>query len=329
LNFYELSGPKWRMSGKRLQEEIRSDLIPLLSTAPTDEFHERARILKLHSQFQSQQRGTRDKEEELRLRLMTARPRLYHGPQFYLERLVEKVNRFDLRFRWYVESGEHESVVYDPDLTKPKSRKTGYPEPVADTQRRKLNPAMRLLGPERRITTIVGEKFIVGKQLSYEKSFRELLYGIIAESLENGGFTKLRMCPACVKVFLVSDLKQRFCEDSCRVDFNNKIRSERGYFSERRREKRAELEKEQKRLRERVDIQKFTTFLQRAGRRVQAESEIGLFIKKKVPGDWNSVNGWLKEMNRKSVEQIWNSVPNKVKGVFRDYFREVGARPSY
>ena len=171
------------------------------------------------------------------LNLMTAGPCLYHGPQFYLDRLLEKINRLDLRFRWYAEVGQHKLTGYEPDFTKSLSKKTGYPEPVAGTESKKLNPAMRLLGPERRIATIVGEKFIVARQLSYAKSLREQLYGIIAESLENGGFSRLRMCPQCSTFFVGQDLKRQFCGDRCKDQFFNRRKAREGKFKQYRQQR--------------------------------------------------------------------------------------------
>ncbi len=220
LNVHELGHAGWKKRGAKLQEEIRLDLTPLLSDTPTDEMHERDKQIKLRQAWQGKKWGDK-KQTELMLNLMTAGPRLYHGPQFYLDRLLEKINQLDLRFRWYAELGQHELKVYDPDFTKSLSKKTGYPEALAGTERKKLNPAMGLLGPERRITTIIGEKFVVARQVSYAKGFRELFYGIIAESLESGSFTRVRMCLECGKFFIAEDLKRKFCSDRCKDQFFN------------------------------------------------------------------------------------------------------------
>lgn len=319
LKVYELDHSGWKSRGKQLQEEIRSDLIPLLSSEPTQEFSERAQRLKLWQKWKGQK--WRDRRfQEMTGNLIAAKGGYYYGPQFYLERLLAKINRLNLRFRWYEESGRHEHVVYEPDPTKPFSKETGYPQPKPGTERKKPNPALRLLGPERKILALQGEKFIVARHFSNAESLRELLYGIIAESLENGTFARLRMCPECKKLFLAANLKRQFCKNRCKDNFHNKSRLECGYFSERRRKKRVEREQEQRRARRREDIQRFTRFLQKAGGKVQAGSEIGLFIKKKIPGGWKIVNGWLKERNGKSVDQIWNSLSNGVKELFRQYW---------
>lgn len=247
LNIHELRRPDWQSRGEKLQEEIRLDLIPLLLKEPTDEANERETKRKLWQQWQKK-RWRNEKVKRITANLMAAEPRLYHGPGFYLDRLLEKISSLNLQYRWYAEPGQHELTVYDPDLTKPLSKKTGFPEPIPGTERKISNPARKLLGTERRKTTIVGEKFIVAKQLSNTRSFRELLYGIIAESLENGEFSRLRMCPQCRNFFVVHDPKRKFCEDKCKEEFLNRERANKGYFKENRKKRRLLLLTKARRL---------------------------------------------------------------------------------
>jgi hypothetical protein len=247
LNVHELMQAGWNKRGAKLQEEIRSDLIPLLTGTPTDDMNEREERLKLQRQWKVKKTDDK-KQHEMMLKLMAAGPRHYHGPRFYLDRLLEKINRLELQFWWYAQPGQHELTIYDLDLTRPLSKKTGYPEPIAGTERKETNPARGLLAPERRITTVVGEKFIVAKQPSaHAKSSRELLYGIIADSLENGGFNRLRMCRECSKFFLGLDLKRKFCRDRCKDQFFNSKKAKEGKFKEYRQQRakrnRAQLKK--------------------------------------------------------------------------------------
>src|SRR5688500_10824438 len=65
----ELDGRKWRSRGEKLQQEIRSDLIPLLSQTPTDDVREQEKKLKLRQQWQAKTRST-NKLEEFKLNLM-------------------------------------------------------------------------------------------------------------------------------------------------------------------------------------------------------------------------------------------------------------------
>jgi hypothetical protein len=156
LNSCELRAPDWRIAGKRLQKEIRDDLIPLIS----------GRDIGLDC----------------------------------LDSILDKASQLNLHFRWYAES-------------------TQYQE------------SMRSLRPERRVLKLAGQKFIVRRQLTTFESFRELFYGVIAESLENGSFSRLKICPECHRTFVPEDPKRRFCENKkCKDSFHNRERLERGYF---------------------------------------------------------------------------------------------------
>lgn len=113
-----------------------------------------------------------------------------------LDSLLDKISRLNLHFRWHAESTQHQG-------------------------------SMRLLGPERKVLKLTGKKFIVCRQLSTFESFRELFYGAIVESLENGAFSRLRLCPTCKKFFL-ADVRTRFCPGTrCKDDFHSKTANER------------------------------------------------------------------------------------------------------
>ena len=62
LNFYELDRPGSRQRGLKLQEEIRLDLTPLLSETPTDEMHERDKLIKLRQTWQEKKGATKSKQ---------------------------------------------------------------------------------------------------------------------------------------------------------------------------------------------------------------------------------------------------------------------------
>src|SRR5438094_10081574 len=76
LNVHELERAGWNKRGARLQEEIRSDLIPLLTRTATDDMIEREEKLKLRQQWQVKKTGDK-KQQEMMLNLMDAGPRLY------------------------------------------------------------------------------------------------------------------------------------------------------------------------------------------------------------------------------------------------------------
>lgn len=238
LKFYDLRSHRWRSAGRKLQEEIRLDVIPLLRPEATQDVGERKTRLKVWEKWEKEQ-WPDQRFKDMTGGLIQAKGGYYHGPGFYLDRILEKINRLDLHYRWYAESGKYEEAAYELDLSKPLSKETGYPQPKTGTERRKPSPALRLLGPERKILTLQGEKFIVGRQFSYAESWRELLYAIIAESLEKGTFARLRMCPECSTFFWATDLKSRFCpEKRCKDAFHNRTVKDRVEKSRRRKKRR-------------------------------------------------------------------------------------------
>src|SRR5438034_5912438 len=81
LNFYELDRKGWNKRGAHLQEEIRSDLIPLLTETPTDDMIEREEKLKLRRQWLAGKGRGNKKQQEMMLNLMEASPRRYQGPR--------------------------------------------------------------------------------------------------------------------------------------------------------------------------------------------------------------------------------------------------------
>jgi hypothetical protein len=204
-----------------------------------------------------------------------------------LDGLLAKISGLNLHFRWSAESTQHQD-------------------------------SRRLLGPERKVLTLAGRKFIVCRQLSTFESFRELFYGTVLESLENGTFSRLRLCPECRKFFWTTDLKRRFCGNSCKDTFNNRVRAEEGYFAARRAEKKHEQRRKESRQ---IDTGKFRQFLLMAKREATKGGATAIFIKQKVPGDWKVAEGWLKQLGGgKKAEAIWKDLPSQTKKILRGYW---------
>ena len=81
-----------------------------------------------------------------------------------------------------------------------------------------------------------------GKDLSWQDYF----YDMILEALKNNNLSLLKMCgnDNCLRFFVQVDARQGFCDAKCRYEFNNRQRSEKGYFSVRReKRKRSDLNK--------------------------------------------------------------------------------------
>lgn len=214
-----------------------------------------------------------------------------------LSRLLYKINQMKLHTEWILVGGEEYRI---PPL------------------------AYKQMGPERRLLKSAGNRWFVAR-VPWLKGdrLREILYGITLNALLDGSLGYLKRCPQCRKFFVAGNTRGQFCSTRCKTEFHNIRRQKEGYFSDRRNKKERERRKEQSQAREPVEAQKFKVFLGAAKGNVIAGSKIGLFIKRKIPGEWNTVNEWLNEQrDGKTPEQIWNRLPNQMKEILRDYWEE-------
>jgi len=121
-----------------------------------------------------------------------------------LERLIEKINAMNFIIDWRLE----------------RVKKRG-PTPVWGV-----------------IVNIHGNKWRLNKWLKFNpKSPKVILYSFIAMLLETDYLAEVKRC-GCKKFFVSDDPRQKFCNDQCRNDYNNKRRLESDYFSGLRHKKR-------------------------------------------------------------------------------------------
>jgi len=66
------------------------------------------------------------------------------------------------------------------------------------------------------------------------------------------------------------------------------------------------------------DEQRFAEFLNRTKGSVPAGTELALFIKRKIPGDWRMVKSWHTKNQAPGV--IWSNLPPRTKWVFRVFW---------
>ena len=131
-----------------------------------------------------------------------------------LERLVDKINEIDLRPQWQVKEFEED----DPRPI------TGGVVEIQDYSWAIIRHTQIPSGPK-------------------EQFLRKILYTFIAFVLETGKLTELRKCGACSRIFVIYDVRRRFCSDGCRISFNNIRRLKEGYFSKLRKRKRQRASK--------------------------------------------------------------------------------------
>jgi hypothetical protein len=200
-----------------------------------------------------------------------------------LDSLLDKISRLNLHFRWSAESTRHQE-------------------------------SMRSLGPERRVLKLAGQKFIVCRQLSTFESFRELFYGAIVESLENGAFSRLRLCPTCGKFFLTADVRTRFCPGtSCKDEFHSKTANER-VKKFRRRKKRLAAKMGLATLSRLADSLKRT----KPKTRVDAIDKVKelVTLKHAMGQRWEKFEPRVDEMiEGKKPDQVWRNLPAGIKEI--------------
>jgi hypothetical protein len=129
--------------------------------------------------------------------------------QELVERLVDKINDMDLRPQWQVKEFEE-----------------GDPRPVTG-----------------KVIDVQGYSWAIIRHTQFstrpkEQVVRNILYSLIAFALEMGKLTDLRKCGACDRIFVIYDVRRKFCSDDCRTAFNNKRRLNAGYFADLRKKKR-------------------------------------------------------------------------------------------
>ncbi len=98
-----------------------------------------------------------------------------------------------------------------------------------------------------------GERKHYLMQSSYDtEDVRARLYYAICEALTNGAISAFRICinSECRKYFAAKDKRQRFCDDSCRITLNNRLRAQEGYFQQNRIDRREMKLQIAKRLRD-------------------------------------------------------------------------------
>lgn len=214
-----------------------------------------------------------------------------------LSRLLSKINQLKLHTEWVLVGGK------------------GYRIPPL---------AYKQLGPGRGILKSAGDRWFVAR-VPWLKGdcLREILYEITLHTLLDGSLVYLKRCPQCRRFFVAGNTRGQFCGTRCKTKFHNIRRLKEGYFSDWRNKKESQRRNDERRARKEVEAQKFKAFLGAARGKVIAGSEIALFIKKKIPGGWSTVNGWLnEEKNGKTPEQIWDDLPDQAKEILRDYWQE-------
>jgi hypothetical protein len=161
---------------------------------------------------------------------------------------------------------------------------------------------------------------------------RVLMHGIeghvwqsVAQCLVNGDFGRLRRCSlvGCKTFFETKDARQRFCTSKHQRALDREAAKVRVRLFRERQKAKAQGLKPPARESKAVpkititEAQRFGEFLKLAhGNSVLLpDTEEGLFIKRKLPGEWNTVFSWLKD--KRLPDAIWDSLTDQTKDAFR------------
>ena len=192
----------------------------------------------------AEQLQRRLKEDLLPIIAPTARPEPVEAYKL-VNRLVEKINKMNLKLEWAVVPAEYDFIGGGPrgkdlDLLELE------PEEAREKKRQYLAPMQKPL-------EMLGARWIVSERASLieSKNLMDYFYWTIINAMEHGELSKLKVCGECHNFFVQSDARQEFCSDKCRTNFNNKRRLAEGYFTAKRREnQRRELAKARRLLKD-------------------------------------------------------------------------------
>ena len=150
-----------------------------------------------------------------------------------------------------------------------------------------------------------------------EGSPRKMAYATIATALEESKLSRLRSCFGCEKWFVASDFKQKHCNPECTSAYHRKSAKYR--VRKMRLKNKTMSIPDQDKAKKLKELRQFDLFLKKAGGRIKTQMEVGPYIKRNIPGGWNTVIKWQEEKHRgKSTKLIWKTLPNQIKATLRD-----------
>lgn len=150
------------------------------------------------------------------------------------------------------------------------------------------------------------------------KLAEEMIRGFRAGWSENSS-NKREVCIYCLQPFWKERDNQEFCSDECRdvVDAERSRMAMEKRREEKQREKfRLEIVQQNENA-----FKEFQEFL-RIARNNQYE-KVGAIIKKRIPGEWKTVNAWLKESDQRTV---WDNLSPIIRAIFFGQQRDASKR---
>ena len=146
----------------------------------------------------------------------------------------------------------------------------------------------------------------------------------VIQCMVNGELGRIRRCLRCRRFFVTDDARRKFCTAKHQRDYDAEASKMRVKASREKQKADAQgLKPPEKKLPEPppsliTDAHRFADFLKMANGSIIPGSREALFIKKKIPGEWRTVMGWLKD--ERPPDAIWTTVAENTKDTFRDFW---------
>lgn len=227
-----------------------------------------------------------------------------------IHRLVQKINKMDLRPIWVVTPVDYDFYWYNKDL------KTGK----RILHARKKPPLVTIKWGK--ILKILNARWIihVAPERIPLRSLRDYFYGVILSTLEDGELSTFRRCSECKKFFIAEDPKCKYCSTKC-AEAADRRSAAKKRVPKYRQEKRKKKEKEARQAADRKALRQFSEFMKLASKSRHTDEELSkLRPKLKALGQGDMQKGWkvVRKLERQPVQDAWKSLPVDVKNPFKE-----------
>lgn len=279
LLLYGLNKPGALETAKKIQAEVRDDVLPLIaaeeSLDPSDAY-------------------------------------------LLLDRFVGKVNKLRIVPEWGLEPVDYHVAVddTDPRNLKPLLVERDDDDHANELFTSGLK-ALKMFGARWVVSTKVG--FVGPGVTLNTEALRYRIYGAIIKSLEDGSFSKFHRCKECKRFFVGKRDNQVFCGDSCSAAYFNRDAKQRRVPELRARKRREkelkarELARKQAQQAEERAYAKFKEFVRLVRKDKHTEPELErLRPMLKRLGGWPTVRRW----ESKTEKDIWDDLGERDKGLF-------------
>ena len=146
----------------------------------------------------------------------------------------------------------------------------------------------------------------------------------LSQCLTNGELGLVQRCVWCKCFFITDDKRRKFCGSIHQRAYNASTAAQRVQLS---REKKKAAKADSIRPKRNplkpvpppiTEAEQFASFLEQTKGALIPGSELAVFIKKRIPGDWQTIRNWYKQSKSRTTDAIWDSVAARTKEFFRE-----------